>query len=66
MSKRRGNNRAIRGTGRDYGRGILGGQVFYRISGNQVELLRRFFAEIVSWAAKNLANRIGTGLFLSP
>jgi hypothetical protein len=37
MSKRREYNRAILGTGWDYGRGIFGRQVFYRISANQVD-----------------------------
>ncbi len=39
MSKKRKYNRAIRGTGLEYGRGILGRQVFYRESVNQVEFL---------------------------
>ena len=54
MSKRKKYNRAIRGTGLDYGRGILGRQVFYRMSVNQVDFFRLnrmkrlWFLQIVS------------------
>jgi hypothetical protein len=48
MSKARGNNRTIRGTGRDYGRGILGGQVFYRMSRHPMDFILQNLAELLS------------------
>ena len=59
MSKREKYNRAIRGTGWDYVRGILERQDFYRMSVNQV-----IFSLFESYAtASVLANGNGSDFF---